>query len=246
MGRLERLGIAPFVTLVEAPGVASATREHLRIEAPPGVILENAFLWSLDEQFEAGMKALPPTTSERVYQRRLTLGRASLYTAGVTQGTYAVVLGLRANPSGFLRRAQYVILLALLLLVSGTAAELLFDTLADIGDNQTDPTVALMLLVPTLLVAYVAREGDHQILGDLLRVPRFLVASTGLATLFSAIALVAGVSGWWLTGTWLVAAIWCAIVLLWLRAVNYLSRRSISAVSGEQGETFVEPITVLE
>lgn len=240
----ERLGLEPFVTLVEAPGVASATREHIRIEAPPGVLFEDAYLWTLDERLPLGMDALPPAGIDRKYQRRVTQGRVAIYTAGMAQGNFAVALSMRANPTGFLRRSQYVIALAFFLLASGAIADVLWNTLGDIQNDQTDPTVALMLLVPTFLVAYVAREGDHQILGDLLRAPRFVVASTGLATLLSATALVAGVEDWWLTGLWIGAAVLCLAVLYWLRTVNHRVRVALDRVLPRQGQTETLPLTV--
>jgi hypothetical protein len=238
-----RMGLAPYLTLVEAPGVATAKREHLRIEAPPGVVIEEAALWSIDDRFDPGLRALP-TSADRTYQRRLTLDRVAIYTAKAENSDYAVAVSMRANPSGFLRRSQYVLVLGFLMLTLGAIFELVQCTLTEIRTNNADPTVALLVLVPTLLVAYVAREGDHETLGDLLRVPRLLVASTGLVTLASAVALVAGVPHRGLALTWLVAAVWVFVVMVWLRRVNYLSRSTIAMVRANQGATTLEPLTI--
>lgn len=245
LGFLEKIGLAPYFTLVEAPGVTTAAREHLRIEAPPGVLLEEAALWSLDERLTPGQKALP-SSGDRTYQRRLTLERTALYTAKLPGSSFAVALSMRANPSGFLRRAQYVIGLGFLMILAGAVAQLAWDTLTDVRRSNADPTVAMMLLVPTLLVAYVAREGDHQVLSDLLRAPRLLVASTGLVTLACAGGLVAGVPGAYLCGLWFASAAWCLVVLVWLRAVNMLSQSVIEDVRENQGTTSILPVTIFQ
>jgi peptidoglycan/LPS O-acetylase OafA/YrhL len=152
---------------------------------------------------------------------------------------------MRADPSGFLRRSQVVILLGLLMIGAGAVSEYFWDTLTKTQTNNADPTVALLLLVPTLLVAYLTREGDHDILSSLLRMPRFLVASTGLVTLVAAAGLVVGVHGDALFWLWAGSATWLAIVLGWLATINWRARGDIATIRDTQGSTVEDVLTVI-
>lgn len=241
----ERLGLGAFQTLVEAPSVGDAAREHLRIECPAGVAFQSAHLWSLDGSLQAGQH-LQAGRSTLTYQKRVGHQRAAVYTSQLPRrGLYALALEMRANPSGFLRRSQYFVGVTAAMLAAGSVAEFCWKTLKSLS-HAAEPTVALLLLVPTVLLAFVAREGDHQILGDLLRLPRLIIASIGFATLVSAASIVLELNDEALGWIWAASALWCVIVAVWLRIVVWLANRASHRVAETQGVTVEVPVVVFK
>ena len=144
---------------------------------------------------------------------------------------------MRANPAGFLRRSQYLVALTGMVLVAGGLAEWFWQTLSE-SSNAIEPTVALLLVVPTLLLAYVSREGDHEILGDLLRIPRLVIAFTGVVSLCAATGFVFGLKCGPLSWLWLGSGAWCLLVFAWLRFVTWRGHQVIASVTERQGTTY--------
>ena len=62
--------------------------------------------------------------------------------------------------------------------------------LAKLGGNSAGPAVALLIVVPSVLALFIAREGEHPLRRAFLGWPRFLVGITAALTLIAAIALV--------------------------------------------------------
>lgn len=244
-----RLSLDSYSQRVEAPAFGFCAREHLRFEAPPGLLLEEFYLrrrslgaaTAKGTTLSASMPAphtgnpVPARTSPRPaqnweyeYQNRVTPERGVIYTTKIppAPGVEVVAL-LRPRVAGFLRPAQYTVFATMSLLVGGAMAQGFGDRLAS-GRSSTEGAVALLLVVPSIMSAFLAREGEHELLSDLLRWPRILVSGSAIAALAAGSALVIQISGWRLAVVWFVAGglnlmVWCLLV-----RISNLSKRNLA------------------
>ncbi|WP_344193070.1 hypothetical protein [Pedococcus aerophilus] len=238
----ERLNLVSYGTLLAAPGVGAASREHLRVEGPAGMLIEDVDLFDMRDDPDV-RQAPVAAQGKRTFERRVSLDRAVIYTSKPPRGSYYAAVSMRVNPAGFIRRSQYLIFLTAIVLVAGGLAEERWRTLSA-SSNATEPTVALLLVIPTLLLAYISREGDHQILGDLLRVPRLVVAFTGVVSLAAAAGFVFGLKCTPLAWLWIVAGVWSCVVFVWLRWVTYRGHAVVHSVTQRHDKTYT--IDILE
>jgi hypothetical protein len=77
--------------------------------------------------------------------------------------------------------------LSLILLGLGAAGQWWDGTLERIAVEKSEPPVALLLVVPTLSVAYIAREGEHDIRAHLLQYLRYMDGGAGFLTIAAAL-----------------------------------------------------------
>ncbi|MBT9275952.1 hypothetical protein KMZ32_17900 [Phycicoccus sp. MAQZ13P-2] len=236
----ERLNLVSYLNLLEAPGVGAASREHLRIEGPSGMLIDDVDLYDMASDPNVPQNPVA-ARDHRSFERRVVLDRAVVYTSSPPTGSYYVAVSMRANPAGFIRRSQYLVALTGVVLVLGGVAEILWRVLSA-SSNAVEPTVALLLVVPTLLLAYVSREGDHEILGDLLRFPRLVIAFTGLVSLGAATGFVFGLQCEPLAALWIASGAWCLVVFGWLRYVTWRGHQVMSSVTERQDTTYRTPV----
>jgi hypothetical protein len=125
--------------------------------------------------------------------------RGHLHLRDLPPQTYATArVKLRVDPSGLLNAAVLVALLITGILFWGQER---WDNI-----QQEDAAAAILLAVPTLVAAYLARPGEHQLVSLLLTGVRFCVALSG-ALMFVAAASVA--FGYRKTGQ--LGDIWCVV-----------------------------------
>ncbi|MHB8448976.1 MAG: hypothetical protein ACYDAQ_00660 [Mycobacteriales bacterium] len=231
--RLRALGI-----VIEAPSIGLAQREHLRFEAPPGLFIEGAAFYP-----DAVMTLSTDGHDLSYLEIRVTPDRSVLYTRSFPKGHYELLLLLRPRLSGFLRPAQFTVLASALLLYLGALSQLIGAHLSRVATSDRGSAVALLITVPSVMSALLAREGEHELLSDYLRWPRIAVAgSTGLSVL---------AAGWLAIGVrgriglvWLLCALGCSLVLLLLVRIGQMSGRAFGLGIERSRMTFAASVSV--
>jgi|GEM_PF-5306669 len=241
----ERLGGEPFSTLLPAPGVGNAAREHLRIDAPDGMFLESLYLWDVPGLLTPGSRKIRPAQGARRYERRLIPERGVIYTSGLGRGEYYVALSMRPKVQTFLRPSQLTVLASFVFLVAGALAQTFGRRLSSPSSN-TEAAVALLLVVPSVMSAFLARAGEHQLLSDLLRWPRLAVGASAYISLLAGGAMVVHVAGTPLAIVWYVAAAITGLVLLLLVVVTRASGAAMRDVQRDADKTEFENVVTLE
>jgi len=203
--------------------VGLAAREHIRLVAPTGTFLGSAVI-------------RPWVTSDRhdilKYRARLSLRRAVFYTAGAgrSRHNYYVYAHLNPDLSGFATPAKILCGLIVAILSLGGMSIALPAEVLQVVARQSDAVITLMLIVPTLTLAYVVRDDEHAYRRKLLRPARRIVLISFLPLLAAAFCLLAfGVEHPRVTAhVWLLCA---AFAFLGLR----LLRRSFQVVETIEG-----------
>lgn len=185
---VDRLGLAPTLMLVSSPHLGNDRRNHLRVDAPAGMLIVDAELMQLvkGEEAEAPQNLPAPAHPDRL---RVSPRRAHWYTVGTGQTGLIAELSLRPYRSGFLRAAHLTALFAFALV---SLCYLRADSLALVAEQNADAAIAILLLTPTLLSAVLVRPGEHALLSDYLRGLRYALALAGLCTFSTACSLVLG------------------------------------------------------
>ncbi len=245
----ERLGFRTFTPmLVAAPVVGTATREHCRLLAPDGMCLDSVYLWDVRGGLGPGERARPAAGNER-YQRRMTPERASIYTSGFKDraqtGAFWLAFALRPKRSGFLVPAQVALFASILLLVAGAVSELLGGRLHRASGDSAAAAVAILLVLPSLVSAYFANQGEHELLSELLRLPRLGVVLASFATLLAGGSLIVGLSGTELISVWLGSAGVSTLVFVQLFVTSLRSGRAVKDVLDVAHATEEQAVLVL-
>lgn len=232
----ERLGLSAFYYLIDAPAVGRAAREHLRVVAPPGTFLQSVTLVDLSVDVESQYKHLVPAFGAGRFQSRVTPERAVIYSKGLPEGSYSVMVALRPALGGFVRPAIFSVGASLLLIVGGLWEEASRGVLTS-GRFSIEAAVAILLIFPSLSTAYIAGEGEHELLRRLLTYPRVTLALSAIATVLAAGVVVIDVSRRATEIWWLVAAVVNALVLTLLLCIHTVSRRSEKSVRKDYRKT---------
>ena len=237
----QKLGIDSSYFLIEAPAAGRAAREHFRLIAPSGTFFESVTMVALSEYFDKGAGKPIPAVSSSSYQARLTPERTVVYTRNIAEDDYAVAVSMRPMLSAFVRPALYSVLASFLLLLGGFLTELKYSSLTN-GSSSTGAAVAILLLFPSGVSAYLAREGEHEILKELLAYCRLVVALSGAVTILSAGFVVVHASHRAIEWCWAASAAYCFLVLLTLTVVFVASRQSYKSVAHDSRELISEDI----
>lgn len=200
---------------VPFPSAGRAQREHFRIIAPEGILMLGTLMLRADDATSEKSHPVPRKTSS-LFTHRVSTNRVSLYTRNVPVGNYAALVALKPDNAGFAIPAILSVGLSAILLLMGSIAQFLGDTLEYVAEKQSSPAVSLILIIPSTVSAYLARQGDHEIRARLLRVPRFLVGISAISTAIAIIATVGNITPDWMALVWLVCAIICMVVLVLL------------------------------
>lgn len=214
----ERLGLSPSTTLIEAPAAGRAEREHLRLVAPNGVSIIDMVLGRI-------VQASPAPRPSQTFQRRVALERGVLYSSGLERGNYVAFADIVPNVSEFTLPALAATLLSSALLLGGAWYQ---HAVGPLQDAQS--AIALLLLAPSTVAAFLTRRGEHQLLGRILAWPRLLVGMTTLWSLVAAVSivlqqqtprdgLISPISQSGVEATWWVAGTYCLLVSLLLAVV---------------------------
>ncbi|WP_156664811.1 hypothetical protein [Mycobacterium sp. 852002-51057_SCH5723018] len=225
----ERIGWDRVYFAVATPSIGRARREHVRIDAPRGVFAVSADVRTVTGEAEQG--PLTPQTSGDTFLGRVTPERALVYTQGRTEsGGHEVVVGFRPAVTGFRTPAVLGALFSALILLAGAAGQWVRGFLGTIAEHSAEPAVALLIVIPSLLAAYLVREEEHEIRSKLLAIPRYFVGGTSVLTLIAAIAMIAQFSGHTLAYVWVVCGGLCFLTLCFLAVVCWRIARSHQAV----------------
>jgi hypothetical protein len=238
----ERMGAYTF-GIIEAPAVGFAFSEHLNLAAPPGLFIERAALW----EFRGNSRRyedMVPTESSFTYDRRITPEQCGINTHDLDVGRYSVAFSMRLRRTGFLRRAAYTVFVSACILIAGGFVELFTRRLSQINSPKEAAT-ALLLVVPTILLALIVGQDEHEILGIVLGYPRLLVASTAAANIAAAAVLVIGIHGRAFAFTWLGLGVIALLVLERLLSISRRSRFFERAVLQSASTTVESPVIVL-
>lgn len=206
---LGSLGWQRVVLPWDAPGAAYGPSYHFEVELPTDLEVLSCEMHTGDGR---GNVQLIEGSAER---------RAHVYVSNLARDANAQVrVATRARRPGILRAAPAVACLTALMLTGG--AFRLTQLLKDTGGAAT-----LLVLVPALLAAYVARPGEHGLVTELLLgVRRMLFISGALATAAAA-ALVVKLRDDTLLAVWwsLTGAAWAVAVVLVLSFLLPRARR---------------------
>ncbi|WP_133177422.1 hypothetical protein [Mycobacteroides abscessus] len=238
----QRLGVSPGLFQIAAPSVGRAQREHLQIVAPGGTFLVSSTL-AVPPDPSRRATGLAPQTAGAKYKRRLTLERAILYSRETTPGPYLAYFGLKPSLQGFQAPAIIALVLNFILLGFGAASQWLDGTLEKIAAEKSESAVTLLLFVPTLAIAYIVREGEHDIRAHLLYYLRWMVGIVGIFTIAAATALICGAGSPIMIGIWAFGAGYCLIVLavvIYAGRISQRKRDEIFRDSGEQADVSIQ------
>lgn len=148
---------------------------------------------------------------------------------------------LRASPSGLLNAATFVAVLIVGVLWWGSYRAN--------SISQADAAAAILLAAPTLLAAYIARPGEHELVGVALSGVRLLIAMAGLLMFVAAASLAFGYADEQLGNTWCVlrwaalapaaGLLWASVRVRWPRfprnLAEWLRRKALHLASKARG-----------
>lgn len=201
---LSRFLIRPKELALSAPALGiPEVSVHLEVSAPPAVFISDLRLVAP----RSGLDQIVALDS----QSRLTGDRAQVYTYSAPVRDYSVRVGLLVPLRGLLRQMTLATALATTVLWLGF---ILLHRL--VGDSTTaiEAATTLLLVSPSLLTAYLARENEHECASMLLRPIRFLVGFTSLGPYFLAWGLLLKYHGAPLRYAWLGISVSVSISLL--------------------------------
>lgn len=246
-GLRARFSIDPYRQLIPAPSIGRCSREHFRFDAPEGTFLEEFFFPERASKapLVSLVSDLRPAGPDEVfsYSSRVTPERGIIYSHDLssTGASYVATASLRPRVAGFLRLSQFTVFASALLLLAGTLSEFVTQTLSS-QSTQQDAAVAILAVVPSVMSAYLAHEGEHELLSELLRAPRWAVAGSAAATIFASGAMVLQLDDPWLRWVWASASAVCFAVLALLVVVARASSIAYAETSLISARTFEDDL----
>lgn len=181
----QALCLTPTLARIQAPTAGRAERDHLRLLAPPGVTITGMELARIKDETDLLPGGRPSNHRDR-FEFRVASERGVVYTTGVRPARHFAYAGFQPDSSEFLTPATIAVGVSALLLALGAIFQWRIGVFTD-----AQSTIALVLALPSLAAAFLARRGEHRMLSRLLRVPRILVGGTALMSLAAAAVLVA-------------------------------------------------------
>jgi hypothetical protein len=174
-----------FMRLTE---IGAAETHHVEIDLPKELELnEMGLVGTTYEHFAEGDLPRLTRNQQDYYIRQVGHSpNGTIYIREPVGRRVGVVwASLRARRAGFLAGALIasIIIAATLALATGAAH-------AVVQTQRPEAAIAILLLVPTLLAAYVAREGEHAITARMLRWARVALAINGMLPFLAAFALI--------------------------------------------------------
>lgn len=178
---IRRLGLGPTTLQISMPGTADSQRNHLHFSVPDGLECTRVRVTRGVSSLKAAHQS--PITPAPQYQSSLTTDRAHVYVSvdGSNHRHFAEVT-VHVAPHGLLRSMVFASAFSALVLLGGI---LFHDDLVRVGNN-VDAAVAILLVAPSLVSAYLARPGEHVLLGRLLRPIRYWLALSSLSVFVAA------------------------------------------------------------
>lgn len=217
-------------TLLRVPALPWARSSHTRVKAPPGLMIDDVFVVERQGDLTEGPVLTEPVENI-YYHRRLSHDRVAIYAPKFPEGAeYNLYLTLRPERRGILRQAQYLLLASTTLLLAGAAWN--FAT-SRLGHGATEACVVIILLLPSLMLALDAREGEHELVSAVLRGVRRMLALAAGFNVAAAAMLAVGIDKLPLSVAWTVGGLftlWLAIRLVRLNQFSAAVEESTSRI----------------
>lgn len=233
----ERLGVRATELAIVAPSVGWARSYHMRIEAPQDLVLTDVVLVRVERD-----ETVTPSAAES-YEAKLSAESAQVYTTSTMRPAEHVVgVTMRVPVVGYLRAIWLTSVATAIVLAVGRWQ---IERVEAAIQQRADAAVALLLVAPSLLAAYLVRPGEHAIASRLLRPIRYAIAGAGSLSYVAAALLVLGWTGDRLRIAWLVLAAMSVAIAVAVSAVVGLTRRDINAAAEAMTGTDRRTIVVL-
>lgn len=248
----EHLSLRPRAAFFEIKGIGFATRDHVRILAPEGTFFTDFELYEseVDDEGDVPVSAeisTNPAAPNTHYTRRLAPSLLVVNLKGVPQANWTIEAYFRPTLDGFVLPAIVTALATTIILLGGGIHQLISSYLENLMysdgvlNNNAVSTITLLLLIPTILSAFVARGGEHQLRSESLFWLRVGVGCSGTATAVAALILITGVVGWLLGIIWVALGLVGLGVLVVLVSAHHFEKIDRSAVVAESMKTiFIE------
>ncbi|WP_150110316.1 hypothetical protein [Kocuria sp. UCD-OTCP] len=261
----ERLAIKPRPLFLTVDGIGMSSRDHVRVNAPPGVFFTELAFGPYAESSpaqeisnsdaaandtEQSQAPVRPRSSWQEYSCRIAPETAVVYFRNIPRHAWEIELYWRPKLEGFILPSIVACMSGVFLLMGGGIAQLFGKFLEtrmysqDGLSNSAGAAVAIMLLVPTLFAATLARPGDHQVRAEALFWPRVVVGFSGLATALAAVSVVIGLKGLLLATIWILLGSICLIVATILAWARHCEKLDFMAVVGASADTDIRKITL--
>jgi hypothetical protein len=179
-GRFRRsIGWKSEHLVVPVNEIGSGSSHHIEIDVPEDLQINAVDLAGMSYSL-AGKPSSELMTHERDYSIH-QVGKASSGSIYISEPTFPRRVGevsvkMRVRRTGFLLSA-----LVASLITTGVLGALALAAPAIVDANKSEGTVAALLLLPSLLAAYIVRPGEHVITSRMLRWVRFaLVGNAAL------------------------------------------------------------------
>lgn len=235
---LERLGVRATELDIVAPAVGWARSYHLRIEAPQDLTLTDVALFRIQREHVS-----TPVPAES-YEARIGAESAQVYTtSSIEPADHVVAVTMRVPVVGYLRAVWLTSVATAVILVTGRC---FIGRVETAMQQRADAAVALLLVAPSLLAAYLVRPGEHAIASRLLRPIRYAVALTGCLSYLVAALLVLGWRGSTLQMAWTVIASVALVIAIALTVVVCLTQKDLTEAATLATETDRRTIVVLD
>jgi hypothetical protein len=233
----ERLGLRATELAIVAPSVGWARSYHIRIEAPEELALTDVVLVRVERDQSA-----KPSSAES-YEARLSAESAQVYTTSTMRPAEHVVgVTMRVPIVGYLR-AIWLTSVATAVVLAVALWQI--DRVEAASQQRADAAVALLLVAPSLVAAYLVRPGEHAIASRLLRPTRYAIAASGSLSYVAAALLVLDWSGDDLRVAWWAIAVISALIAIAITVVVALTKRDLKAAAEAMTRTDRRTVVVL-
>lgn len=218
-----RLGYLPFVYYTTTPSSSDRSSYHLEIMPPEGVIADvgNSYSWAVLDLADDGSGVFNRASGSAglVHHYMAALPSRSVQSEAVT------FLGIPSDGS-FISAARWIATFSTIILWLGAIASTALSELS----TSASATVALLLVIPGLASAYLARPREHVLASFLMRGLRSLLAATSLTLYVAAVTLLIGPHSsdplaWVWFGLGFMAG--CASAVFWGTGIRAATRESI-------------------
>jgi len=192
----ELIGFDAAEFSIQAPSIGWDRSYHFQVKPPEGVVVTDLYLVRGRRISEVRRS----DNSNDIYNVQMGNDFAQAYaTDNLMQASFNFIVLLRVSIVGYLRAAWLSTIFAAAVLLFG---DLFLPELRAAVGSRAEAAVALLLVAPSLIAAYLVRPGEHVLASSLLRFLRYLAGLSGLLTYIAAAVLVLKFRGETIPTTW--------------------------------------------
>ncbi len=167
------------------------------------------------------------------YEARVTPGAAQVHTtSSIDAQDHLLAVRMRVPVLGYLRAVWISSVCNAAVLILGRC---LIGRVQDAISNRADAAVALLLLAPSWLAAYLIRPHEHAIASHLLRPMRYLLALAAALSYVAAALLVLNFKGQALRNVWTGLAGAAGTIAMTVTVVIAITARDLKDAAEKQG-----------